>query len=182
MRKLATVFALLVAAAGAYDYFSPHIALGGVKTAIQEGDAAALEERVDFPHLRENLKSQFNAVMLKETSSKLEDNPFGALALGLVSKLVDGMVDAFVTPEGLARLSRGDRPQPGSSRPDRASHTSSSSEELFAEARLTRDSLNRFSVWVPNEEVTETQFVFRRYGLRWKLTGIFLPLPEYLHE
>lgn len=176
MRKLA-IFALLVAAAGAYDYFSPHIALRAVKTAVQEDDVAALEELVDFPHLRENLKGQFNSLMLRETS-ELKDSLVGILALGLVSKLVDRMVDEFVTPEGLAKLAQGDRPQPNTSRPDRASHASSSSEGLFADARLTRDSLNRFSVWVSDEKGTGTQFVFRRYGLRWKLTSILLPSRE----
>jgi hypothetical protein len=50
------------------------------------------------------MKEQVNAVMIKDAASELEDNPFGALAIGFASKLVGGMVDSFVTPSGLANL------------------------------------------------------------------------------
>lgn len=177
MRKAAVVGAVFLVSVGAFYYFSPYVALQGLQTAIAEADAAALDERVDFPQLRENLKAQLNAVMLKETSSELEDNPFAALALGFASTMVDGVVDAFVTPSGLANLSKGNRPAPGTGGPP-LSDSPTSSDELFEDARLTRDSFDRFSLWVSDDEGGEIQFVFRRSGLGWRLTSIFIPLED----
>ena len=55
---------------------------------------------------------------------------------------------------------------------------SSSTKEPFANARVTREALDRFSVWVPNDKGEEVRFVFHRYGIRWKLTGIVVPLTD----
>jgi hypothetical protein len=45
----------------------------------------------------------------------------------------------------------------------------------FASARIDRESLDRFSAWVPAEDGGEIRFVFRREGFSWKLTDIILP-------
>lgn len=174
MRRAILIGFILIATVATYFAVSPHIALRGLRSAIAAGDSAALEDRVDFPRVREDLKAQVNAEMLKQTGSDLKDNPFNPLALGLASKLVEGMVDSFITPAGIASLARGDNPNLASSVPT-ASH---SSNEPFANARVTRDALDRFSVWVPNDEEDEVRFVFHRYGLSWKLTGITIPIDE----
>src|SRR4030095_1255004 len=68
---------------------------------------------------------------------------------------------------------RGERPNTGSIAP-----ISSSTKEPFANARVTRETLDRFSVWVSNDKGEEARFVFYRYGIRWKLTGIVIPLTD----
>src|SRR5262249_593624 len=168
------VSAILLLAIGAYFAFSPYVALRGLRSALHSGDSVALEDRVDFPRLRENLKAQLNVAMLKNLNSELSANPFSALALGLASKLVESMVDSFVTPEGIASLGRGERPNTGSIAPI----SSSSTKEPFANARVTREALDRFSVWVPNDKGEESRFVFHRYGIRWTHTGIGVPLTD----
>ena len=42
-----------------------------------------MTENIDFPTLRSNLKEQFNAFVMKNAASELQDNPFAALATGL---------------------------------------------------------------------------------------------------
>jgi hypothetical protein len=49
-------------------------------------------------------------------------------------------------------------------------------EQPFARARIDRESLDRFSAWVPAEDSGEIRFVFRRQGFGWKLTEIILPV------
>jgi len=147
LQVAATVFIVI----GVYFALSPYLALRGLRSALYSGDSVVLEDRVDFPRLRENLKAQLNVAMLKNLNSELSANPFSALALGLASKLVEGMVDSFVTPAGIASLARGERPDTGSIAPT----SSSSTKEPFANARVTREALDRFSVWVPNDKGEE---------------------------
>jgi len=161
---LAVIAALWLAA-------SPYLAVRSLGDALRSGDADSLEDHVDFARLREDLKAQLNAAMLKGNTAELADNPFAPLALALGSKLVDGMVDAFVTPAGLAQLASGrDAANGGPTVIDRTRG------EPFARGRLTRDALDRFSVWVPNEKGGEVGFIFRLSGVRWKLTGVRVPM------
>ncbi len=193
MRRLPLVaLVAFVVAAGAYLAFSPHLALDRLADAIDEGDEAKLREHVDFPVLRENLKDQLNSVLMDEASEGMAGNPLGALAIGLASRLVDPVVDSLVTPSGIAQLARGDNPArglTGDDADDRASAADPSERGdgederdedgriAFEDARLSRDSLDRFSVWVPTDEAggDEVQLVLHRYGLTWKLTNIVLP-------
>lgn len=95
----------------AYAWFSPYLALRGIQRAIQGNNPSALERYVDFPRVRESLKAQFNRVLLEEASK--DDPGFGALGLMLAGPMVDRLVDAFVTPEGLASVGTGEAPQQG---------------------------------------------------------------------
>lgn len=184
---LAGLIGFVIAGAG-YLYFSPHLALGELRDAIDEGDEEKLRDHVDFPVLRENLKDQLNAVLMEEASDGMAENPLGALAIGLASRLVEPVVDSLVTPAGIAQLARGDNPARDlagdafrrDARTGTAAEDSTPEREErnpFDDARLTRDSLDRFSVWVPTEEAgsDEIRLVLHREGLTWKLTNIVLP-------
>ncbi|MFK7896362.1 MAG: DUF2939 domain-containing protein [Myxococcota bacterium] len=170
--------------AAAYFWFSPVVALSGFRTAIEEEDAAGLEDRVDFPAVRTSLKAEFNAQILAGSPKGVAENPLGAFAIGLASKVVDGIVDASVTPAGLAQLARGHSKTPSTAggrhegrgrRGETSSTTEEEQGELFADARMDRETLSRFSVWVPNDDDEELRFVFRRRGISWWLTAIELP-------
>lgn len=180
MRKAGGVAAALIALLGGYAVASPYLALWDLEDALREGDAATLEERVNFPHLRENLKSQMKAHLLKAAGREAEDKPFAALGIALSSTLVGTAVDTFVTPKGLADLASGDRPKidPSGGDARTSSEDDEEADEIFEDARVSHDSLTRFSVWVPDDKGGETQFVFRRDPIRWRLESIFLPDPN----
>jgi hypothetical protein len=152
-----------------YFVASPYIALQGFRSALMSGEPDALEDRIDFPRVRDGLKAQFNATVMKNMSVELKNNPFGGLALAIAPTLVNGVVDSFVTAEGLASLARGNTHKTGSST------SGPSSEELSFDARVTWETLDRFSVRVPSDEGQEMRLVFHRYGFGWKLTGIRIP-------
>ena len=178
MRRAALISIGAVVVVTGYYYVAPQLAVRGLETAIRERDAAALDERVDFAHLRENLKGQLSAMMVKETAPALKDNPLGVLATGFASIFVGGMVESLVTPDGLAALAGGsqlllDSPEGPWTGPD--GRPTYSMDHLFDNSRLRLDSPNRFSVWVPNTNGGETRFVFGRSGLSWRLISIFLP-------
>lgn len=158
---LASIFALLVVGYIAYD---PYLTVSNIKTGIAERDSEQLADNIDFPTLRQNLKEQLSAVMVQEATKKLDDNPFAALAAGLVTQVADGFVDSLVTPSGLAALMEGKQPSQGG-----ASNNSepTQKEKLFKQARFSYDSLSKFSIWVKNDEGKEVRFVLARDGLTW---------------
>lgn len=173
MKKLHWIISLTVLAGIGYAIASPFIAIENIKSAVNERDSEQLSDNIDFPVLRQNLKEQLNAYMMKEAGSDLQDNPFGVLAIGFASKLTDGIVDSFVTPSGLASLMEGK--EPAKSVYKSSNPKESDENELFRNARYTFDSFSKFSVWVPNNKGEEIRFVLGRSGIKWKLVNIILP-------
>jgi len=153
---------------------SPYITIHKIKIGIIEQDSEKLSENIDFPLLRQNLKEQLSAYMMTRMAAELKDNPFGALGVALASKLIDGLIDAFVTPSALASLMEGKKPPKESDiRPLRP--TKDKDLEPFKSAKYSFDSINKFSIWVPAEEGGEFRFILTRNGLSWKLSNIVIP-------
>jgi hypothetical protein len=172
MKRIIGLMALVAIAAAVYFEFFPYVVLHRFGSALEAGDSAALQELVDFPLLRQEFKAQLSASMVKEAAGDLNGNPFNALAQGLASTLAEAMVDAFVTPTVLLNVARGYAPNTESIAP------SSRAKTPFENARVTRESLDRFSAWVTTEKGEEARFVFRRYGFGWKLVGMNIPTKD----
>ena len=79
----------------------PYYTLHRLHVAIEARDAASLENQVDFPLLRENIKLQFHARAAQAAPPRWRESPLAGLAMGLTVQMVDGAVDALVTPSGL---------------------------------------------------------------------------------
>jgi hypothetical protein len=76
---------------------SPYFSFWRFTEALRSGDSAALSSRMDFPAIRASLKKQLVARFAqKKTTHKWWDN--------LGPSLIDTIVDAYVTPEGIAAL------------------------------------------------------------------------------
>lgn len=174
-----TLIALLITTLGGGGVFAsgPFIALHNLSAALQDHDAQRLEETVDFPVLRENIKSQLNASMGKELGD-LKDNPFGLLAAGFAATMVDGLVDAFLTPSGLQNLMQGQQPA-GQGAPGEGGAGSegngSETAGFFDNATYRFDSPSRFSASITGDDGKVTRFVLFRKGLSWQLGNIVLP-------
>ncbi|OYZ12556.1 MAG: hypothetical protein B7Y36_03390 [Novosphingobium sp. 28-62-57] len=148
-------------------YFgSPYLAARNLQEAAKSVDADALESSVDFPAVRDSLKSQLNAVMVKKMSedSSMKSNPFVGLGLMMAPAIIDRMVDSFVTPDGIAAIARGQKPNEGKS---------------DASSRITYFyswvNIDRFRVWMRNTEEAKDgpSLLFERRGLfSWKLIRI----------
>lgn len=176
MKRVAWIIGIILLAVIGYGAAGPYLAVADIKQGINDKDSEQLAERIDFPTLRQNLKDQVNAAMMKSAVSERQDNPLAALAAGLATRVVDGMVDALITPAGLAQVMEGHRPAPARAQPTVKVETSQpKTEELFQNARYTYDSLRQFSVWVPNDAGQETRFILQREGLSWRLVDLRLP-------
>lgn len=110
-RVILIVGGLLVLFAIAY-FGSPYLAVRNLREAAKSVDADALESSVDFPAVRDSLKSQINAALVRKMSedSSMKSNPFAGLGLMMAPAIVDHMVDSFVTPDGVAAMARGQKP------------------------------------------------------------------------
>lgn len=175
MKKVVWAVGVILALVLGYVAAGPYLTVSAIKTGIVEQDSEKLSENIEFPTLRQNLKEQFNAAMMKNAATELKDNPFAALAAGLATKMVDGIVDSFVTPSGLAAIMEGKKP---SKTVDIESATPAKKDELFKDARFSYDSTSKFSIWVPNDNGKEARFVLQREGLSWKLVNLIVPIDE----
>jgi len=92
-RWLALVCILLLLVYGASPYFS----FWRFTEALRSGDTAALGSRMDFPAIRASLKKQLVARFAKRTTTNKWWGNLGPT-------LIDTIIDAYVTPEGIATL------------------------------------------------------------------------------
>jgi len=169
---IAAALSLLVAVV--WFFYTPHLAVRGMKAAAEERNPAKLSGYVNFPALKENLKASFNAKVAAEIAKEKEANPFTALGAALATAFIAPFIDALVTPESLAMIMQGDKPQLGmgkkeSPKPDHDMESSSSYE-----------SLNSFVVTIrkKNDNQEPVCLVFNRESLfsSWKLSAIRMPL------
>ncbi|QBQ97421.1 DUF2939 domain-containing protein [Paraburkholderia pallida] len=101
------VAAVAIVAAAGYGYASPYIALNHLKAAADARDAAALDEYVDYPALRVSLKQQIGEMLQRRIEAAHASNPLQLFGAVIGSVLIGPLVDAYVTPDGVAALLSG---------------------------------------------------------------------------
>src|SRR4051795_3281121 len=77
---------------------SPYVSFWHFTEAVRSGDSAAISSRLDFPAVRASLKKQLVARFAAKTASHKRWSSL------LGPTLIDTIVDAYVTPEGIAAL------------------------------------------------------------------------------
>jgi hypothetical protein len=143
-----------------------------MRSAAELRNAEALAEHVDFPSLRQSLKDQLNVVVMS-AMAKEEGDSFAALGAVFAGAMIEGLVDAMITPSGLRQMMAGQDVSPGAEPTDEGDVA-----KPFEGASGAYDSFSRFVITVPAEDGNSSQFILRRDGLSWKLTEILITLPE----
>jgi hypothetical protein len=166
---LVPVFSLALCVFAGWMYFSPYLAYRKLTRAADRGDVEALNDVVDFPALRTSFKENVKTAVAREISADT-DNPYAAMGGALAGMLAGTVVDAAVTPAGIAALTRGNDPTEG----DAAKGDAGERENENVERDRRYEGLNRFAVRYMDRESGAEQFalIMRRDGLGWKLTGI----------
>jgi DUF2939 family protein len=93
IRWIVLVCVVLLLVYGASPYFS----FWRFTVALRSGDSAAIGPRVDFPAVRASLKKQLAARFAHATSGHKRWSNLGPT-------LIDAIVDAYATPDGIAAL------------------------------------------------------------------------------
>lgn len=82
---------------------SPYYAFWRFTVALRTGDAAQLTESVDFLSLRKSLRKQLNAqIAALRPQNPKRQKTFDALSAAFGGQVIDSLLDAYLTPEGLA--------------------------------------------------------------------------------
>jgi len=165
---------LLVAIGVIIVYASPYWTVRQMEKAVHNRDAAALSHYVDFPAVKESLKANFSTQLKQKMGGEKNDNPLVALGTALVGAVLNPFIDTLVSPEGLATMMSGNRPDPTNPR------VPAGPGDHPEEPNVTKgyESLNRFVIQVSPKEKPEQKidFVFRREGLlSWKLSTVRFP-------
>lgn len=166
---LVAVAALLIGG-GAFAG-SPYLAASNLKAAAVSGDADQIEANVDFPAVRDSLKSEMSAAMMQKLNSdpEMKDNPFAGLGMMMMPAIVDKAVDAYVTPDGIAAVIRGSKPN------DAKGSDGSTNPKIEYDYEWVN--ADRFRVNLTNTQTQQAglALIFERRGVvSWKLIKIDL--------
>ena len=130
---------VLVTVAALY-LVSPYYSFWRFTEALKAGDQQKFERMVDFRSVRESLKKQLRAKLAegKPKEPKKESSSLFGLSDQFAPRLIDTLVDAYVTPAGLAALLadvKNAQGLPGSGDPDAPMRRDTSGIAPSAEVR-----------------------------------------------
>lgn len=177
-KKLLTGFGLAAVALFAIAWAAAPIFAGqALIRAAKAGDAAKLEQLVDFPALRDSMKEELNQELTRRVGNdpRLAERGLGALGMMLAPMILDGAIDTVVTPQVLAQMvttaeapdpTRPASPEPGDAKDDKDIH----------QAWGYRD-LNHFAVTLTDRDHPDQHLalIMERRGLfTWKLAAVDL--------
>jgi len=168
--KNTVIAAVAAAAAAGVLYASPYVTLYRIAQAVERKDAVAVSSHVDFPALRESVKAQALARLQPHDPAPQDDNPLAGFGRRLASGLVEQMVQALVSPNGvMLMLEKG--------KPGKPADVAAAGVGIDpGNARPHRDYALDYQDWShvfvhPKEE--QGGFVFERRNLiSWKLVGV----------
>jgi hypothetical protein len=139
----------------AYAWFSPYLTLRGIQQAIQSNNPSALERYIDFPRVRESLKADLNRMLVEQASQ--DQSGFGALGLLFLAPLMDQLVNALITPAGLASIGTGQELQ-------------EDSLEAVRDWRLKREGFSR--ALLHHKDNPSEGLLMERQGLGWQVVRL----------
>jgi hypothetical protein len=164
---IASLSTLITAIMGGVTYFAPYLTLNNMKTATANRNANALSQEIDFPSLRNSVKQNIKAQVIKQMSAT-GAKPIEGLNPALVDKMVDPMVDRILTPEGLDDLMQDKVPGAKVNLPDLEKNMADS------DIKMGYESVDRFVVHFTGkvDRTKAVSVILKRSGLAWKLSGI----------
>jgi hypothetical protein len=173
---LAATLAFLIAG---WTYYSPYYAIHQLQKAAEEGDPVALTQYVDFPALRDSVRGQI-VERMRSSMGDNKDNPFANVGAAFAIAMVGPVVDATVTPQAIAAMTKGKTPLPEQQKTPTeatASETAQSSEDESIKVQRGYVDFNRFEITTTNTGMSgkASKVIFLRQGFGWKLVAIDFP-------
>ena len=162
---------IVIALAG-YVLAGPYMTLSGIREAVDNRDAEALSRYVDFHSVQWSLTTQLNGMLVRTATLQSEDNPFMALGVAAARLMMEPMIQAWVSPEGMAAMFSGAKPDEPTAAGEKRPRF-----QLPENASYRFEGWDRYVVTIPSpDDSTEpVQLILRRQALSWKLSEIKLP-------
>jgi hypothetical protein len=191
--RTAVLIAVLAAAVVvSASYASPYWTMRQMRLAAEAGDADALSQYVDFPAVRESLRGELMAQIVQPmlNDPKMKDNPFAGFGVVIMTAMIEPMLNALVSPAGIAAMMKAQKPKLTAITPSAANaapdanaspaiQTSNGSENDASKVVLSRsyEGVDKFVVRVGTvEKLQMVSMIYRRNGwFSWKLAQISLP-------
>lgn len=161
-RKAVGVGAVVLAVAALYA--TPFVALHQMRAAARAHDAVALAAWIDFPAVRDSLKSGLRGSLIGGPAT-----PANVRGAEVAGALLGPLVDALITPESLGRVLQGQPPAQAALPVDTAA--------AQVETRMGYESPSRFVFAIKRQGSDDdpVELVLQRDGLwGWKLTALRL--------
>lgn len=178
--------AIAVLAAAGWFIASPYMALASIKSAAEAGDSATVAAHIDFPELRASIKDQIAQQASAAMGGSAKQGGFGAaMAVGMMG----GLVDQYVTPEGLNTLlaqkkapAQPPKPRTTAWGTPMRSTPQSATPEVPTKWDTARTGLTTFEVRVAGDHpAAGAAGIFHLDGLTWTLKEVSLP-PEAINS
>ncbi len=184
MKKI-LVWAVIICALifGGYYVASPYYTLYQLKNAVEKHDTATLVDAVDFVSVKASIKDQLKTKLATELPDTNDE--FALLGAVFATVMIDGLIDAVVSPKSMELLIQGkDITQDLSlaklqdSMTNRAATTASSSIADELEYHPSYQTLNTFSIDIKKPSANQPlTVIMQRYGLfTWKIVDVRLPM------
>lgn len=157
---------------GGWLFATPYIAANSMESAIASQDAEKIAKYVDFPVLKENIKQSMNDAVLNEAAKAGKNDPAAQMGAMLAAAFVGPMVDAMISPKGLAMMI-GTQSKPG----EPPKQKSSLKDDPDTEISQGYNDLNTFAVDIKDKPSDKTvSLIFKRSNLyEWKLSNAVFP-------
>jgi len=184
-KKIAIVLVgVIIVLGGSGFYATPYFAFRNMRIAAENKDTETLNSYVDFPSLKESLKANLNDKIARDSGGREDGDAMDKLGAAIASAFINPMIDAFITPDGLAMIVRGSIPDRKKSKrasekkSEDSSGKKSSRKDLDMETSMHYENFNSFVVVFKEKGAAEDQvhLVFKRYGvISWKLSAMKMP-------
>ena len=167
-----------------YFLYSPSIAVGAIRQAMQEQNADLLDDYVDFNALQQSLLAQVNAeLVLKASVQVKEDDEARSLVLHRVSNVmqsVEDFIGPFVSRNGLARLfeEKNGFPDDPKLAGTKKYIASLQSDEFMGDGGFEFVSFGVIRMKGFNANGDAHHFEFSFTGVRWELTDFIIDLHD----
>jgi hypothetical protein len=163
----------------------PYCAAYDLARGLLKGDEAILQSRVDWESVRQGVRGDLNASLLRSTNADRSDLGRG-LALVLGPTFVNRIVDGYVTPQAISRLVKADRSAQELSGP---TATPAGAEIQKVIQKFSADQVTyaffsggpftfRMDVRSNNKETPGVVTLIFRWAGDWQLTRVTLPLDD----
>jgi len=195
-RSAVIALSILTAVISGVAYFvSPYYAVREITSAARDKDFITLNEHVDYPAVRENLKDQVAAKVAAEV--RRTSGASGALEIlesAAASAILDKVIDLVIRPDSLSMLleegalqsprsskTKARRSKVGKAAAAKSVETGTDAQDPSVETTFGFHGLNRFDIAVhPRDKTSEpVRFVLARRGfLHWDLIAVLIPTAQ----
>ena len=157
---IAAVSTGVAAIASGGVYYAPYLTLNNIKNAMENSNADALSQEIDFSSLRVSIKENVKAQVMKQMA--------GVVTPEIVEKMVNPLVEKIITPEGINQLMQDKVPG------TKLDLANLEKDMAKADIYMGYESLDRFVIHITDkvDRSKDVSLILKRDGLAWKLSGI----------